>query len=160
MKAKAPLIVSIMVVAVFFTLNLSWARGGNAQRQRKPFERITRGVKSGAVTHRELKSLGREQRGIGKSIKKARSDGRVNARENYRIHKLRDRASKHIYLAKQNRAKRYSRKVHDRHRLFVRWPRCLHNPAHYWHKPAYYGYHIEGEFADPFYSFTWSIGWW
>lgn len=160
MRAKAPLIVSIVVVAVLFTLSLCWARGGNAQRQTKQFERITGGVKSGEITHRELKSLGREQLGILQSIKKARSDGRVNAREKRRIHKLQDRASKHIFLAKHNRAKWYSRKLHHRYRHFVHWPRCHHYPVYYWHKPAYYGYCIEGEYADPYYSFTWSIGRW
>ena len=160
MRAKAPLIVSIVVVAVLFTLSLYWAKGGNAQRQRKQFQRITGGVKSGEITHRELKRLGREHRGIRQTTKKARADDRVNAREKHRIHKLQDRASKHIYLAKHNRAKWYSRKLHHRHRHFGHRPRCHHYPVHYWHKPAYYGYHIGGEYADPYSSFTWSIGWW
>jgi hypothetical protein len=73
---------------------------------------------------------------------------------------LQNRASKHIYLAKHNRAKwhgwkpRYSRR-HGRLK-----PRCHPYPLHYWHKRAYYGYHFAGNYADPYYAFSWSIGWW
>jgi hypothetical protein len=173
MRAKALLIVSVVVVAVLFTLSLSWARGGNAQRQRKQFHRIVGGAKSGEVTHRELKSLGREQRRIRHTIRKARADGRFNARERHRIHTLQNRASKHIYLAKHNREKRHGWRPHYRHKHYWHKPRHRHYPSHYWHnpryhhyplhyghKPAYYGYHFAGGYADPYYSFNWSIGWW
>ena len=160
MRAKALLIVSVVLVALLFTLSLSWARGGNAQRQRKQFHRIAGGAKSGEITHRELKHLGREQRGIRHTIRKARADGRFNAREKHRIHKLQNRASKHIYLAKHNRAKRHGWKPYYRHRHVRVKPRYYHYPLHYWHKPAYCGYHFAGGYADPYYSFTWSIGWW
>ena len=160
MRAKTPLIAFIVVFTVLFTSSLSWARGGSADRQRKQFQRIRGGVKSGEVTRKEFKKLGREQRRIGQTIKNARADGRVNARERQRIHKLQDRSSKHIYLAKHNRAKQYFRKRHHGHKYFGHGPGYYPNPVHYWHKPTYNGYHFEGGYADPYYSFSWSIGWW
>jgi hypothetical protein len=160
MRAKTPLIAFIVVFTVLFTLGLSWARGGSAERQRKQFQRIRGGVKSGEVTRKEVKRLGREQRQIGQTIKNARADGRVNARERQRIHKLQDRSSKHIYLAKHNRAKRYFRKRPHGHKYLGHRPRYYCTPVHYGPRPTYYGYHFEGGYADPYYSFSWSIGWW
>jgi hypothetical protein len=160
MRAKALVIVSVAVFTLLFALSLSWAKGGNAQRQRKQFHRITGGVKSGEITPREFKSLGREQQEIRQSIKKTRADGGVSAREKHRIHKLQDRASRHIYLAKHNGAKPYSRKLHHRLRLLGDRPEYHLKPVPYWFEPTYYGYRFEWAYADPYYSLAWSIRWW
>ena len=160
MRAKTLLIAFMVVFTLIFTLNLSWARGGSTDRQRKQFQRIRGGVKSGEVTRKEFKRLGREQRRIGRSINKARADGRVNAREKGHIRKLQNRASKHIYLAKHNRAKPYFRKRPHGHKYLRHRHRSHCNPVHYGPRPTYYGYHFEGGYADPYYSFSWSIGWW
>ena len=160
MRAKTLTIVSIMVAAMLFTVSLSWAKGGNADRQKKQIRRISGGVKSGEITRKESKRLGREQRRIGQIKRNARADGRVNARERRRIHNLQDRASRHIYLAKHNGPKRYTWKPPHRHRHFRVKPGYHHYPLHYGHKPAYYGYHFGVGYADPHYSFSWSIGWW
>lgn len=151
MRAKTLVIVSIMVAAMLFTVSLCWAKGGNADRQKKQFRRISGGVKSGEITRREFKRLGREQRRIGQIKRNARADGRVKARERRRIHKLQDKASRHIYLAKHNGPNRQPWKPVHRHRQFRVRPGYHHYPVHYGHKSAYYGYH---------YSFAWSIGWW
>ena len=160
MRAKTVVIVSIMVAAMLFTVSLSWARGGIAERQKKQFRRINSGVKSGEITRRESKKLGREQRRIRQIRRHARADGRVNARERRHIHKLQERASRHIYLAKHNRLKRYPWKRIHRHRHFRPWPGHYCTPLHYGHKRAYYGYHFKMGYADPHYSFAWSVGWW
>jgi hypothetical protein len=173
MRAKTLVIVSIMVAAMLFTVSLSWAKGGNADRQKKQFRRISGGVKSGEITRRESKRLGREQRRIGQIKRNARADGRVNARERHRIHKLQNRASRHIYRTKHNEVRRYGYKPHYRHKHYWHKPRPHHYPVYYWHKsrhhhhplhyghkPAYYGYHFKMGYADPHYSFAWSIGWW
>lgn len=160
MRAKTLLIAFLVVLTLLFTLSLSWARGGSADRQRKQFQRIRGGVKSGEVTRKELKRLGRDQRRIGESIRNARADGRVNARERRHIHKLQNKASKHITLAKHNRAKPHFRLRPHRHRHLGHRPRYNCDPVHYGPRPRYYGYHFEGGYADPYYSFSWSIGWW
>jgi hypothetical protein len=173
MRAKTLVIVSIMVVTMLFTASLSWARGGNADRQRKQFHRITDGVKNKEVTHREFRSSGREQRRIRQTIKNARVDGRVNARERHRIHKLQNRASRHIYRTKHREVRRYGYKPHYRHKyywhkprhhqypVYYRHPSKHHDyPVYYGHEPTYYGHHFKGRYADPYYSFAWSIGWW
>ncbi len=160
MRAKTPLIAFLVVLTLLFTLSLSWAREGSADRQRKQFQRIRGGVKSGEVTRKEFKRLGREQRRIGESIKNARADGRVNARERRHIRKLQDKASKHIFLAKHNRANPYFRLGNHRHKALGPRPGYYSKPVHYGPRPIYYGTHFEGGYADPYYSFSWSIGWW
>jgi hypothetical protein len=164
MRAKTLLIAFLVVFTLLFTLNLSWARGGSAERQRKQFQRIRGGVKSGEITRKEFKRLGREQRRIGESIRNARADGRVNARESRHIRKSQNRASKHITLATHNRAKPYFRlRPHLRrhgHKHLGHRPSYYCNRVHYGPRPRYYGYHFEGGYADPYYSFSWSIGWW
>jgi hypothetical protein len=160
MRAKTLLIAFIMVFTVLFSLTLSWARGGIVDRQRKQIQRIRGGVRSGEVTRKESKKLGREQRRIRQAMKNARADGRVNFRERQRIHRLQDRAGKHIYLAKHNRAKRYWLKRHHGHKYLGHWRGYHHNRLHRRYRPPYSGYHIEGGYADPYYSFSWSIGWW
>jgi hypothetical protein len=160
MRAKTLSIAFLVVFTLLFTLSLSWARGGSTDRQGKQFQRIRGGVKGGDVTRKEFKKLSREQRRIGRTIKNARADGRVNARERRHIHKFQNRASKHIYLAKHNRAKPYFRLGPHRHKDLGHRPRYYFNPVHYGPRPTYYGYHFKGGYADPYYSFSWSIGWW
>ena len=159
MKAKTLFIASMVVFALLFTLNLSWARGESTERQRKQFQRIRGGVKSGEVTRKEFKRLAREQRRIDRSISKARSDGRINARERHHIRKLQNKASKHIYQANHNRAKPHLAKRHHGHKSWAHGTRYYCNPVHYGPRPTYYGTHFAGKYADPYYSFSWSIGW-
>jgi hypothetical protein len=80
MRAKTLTIVSIMVAAMLFTVSLSWAKGGNADRQKKQIRRISGGVKSGEITRKESKRLGREQRRIGQIKRNARADGPIRCR--------------------------------------------------------------------------------
>ena len=160
MRAKTLLITFLVVFTLLFTLSLSWAKGGSADRQRRQIQRIRSGVKSGEVTRKEFKRLGREQRRTGESIRNARADGRVNARERRHIRELQDRASKHIFLAKHNRVKSYFRSGPHRHKHLGHGPRDYCNPIQYRPRPIYYGTHFAGGYADPYYSFSWSIGWW
>lgn len=158
---------------MLFTVSLSWAKGGHAARQKKQFRRVGGGVKSGEITRREFKRLGREQWRIGQTTKNARADGRYSARERHRIHKLQNRASRHIYRTRHNEVRRHGYKPHYRHKYYWHGTRHLHYPTHYWHRskhhgypvyywhePTYDGYHFKGRYADPYFSFAWSIGWW
>ncbi len=160
MRAKTLLITSLVVFTLLFTLSLSWARGGSAERQRRQIQRISGGAKIGEVTRKEFKRLGREQRRIGEGIRNARADGQVNARERRHIRKLQDRASKHIYLAKHNRVEPYFPSGPNRHKHLGHGPRYYCNPIHHRPRPIYYGTHFAGGYAGPYYSFSWSIGWW
>lgn len=159
MKAKALMIGSIFVAILLIAVNTSWAKGGIAHRQMKQSNRITDGLKSGEITHRELVRLNKEQWRIQQAIRKAWADGRLKPHERRRIHRLQDRASKHIYRHKHNRVKRYRSRPYHRHRHYRHRP--VHYGYHFHHRyrPTYYGTYFKGRYSEPHYSFAWSVGW-
>ena len=72
------------------------------KRQRHQQRRIYQGVRSGELTRRETVRLQREQYGVRRVERKAKSDGTVTARERARLHREQNQASRHIYRAKHN----------------------------------------------------------
>jgi len=78
-------------------------------RRNKQANRISEGVRNGDITRKEYRRLDKEQRGINRAYRRAVSDGHLSRHEHQRLHKLRDRAGRHIYRARHNHAtpKRY-----------------------------------------------------
>ncbi|HVF56775.1 MAG TPA: hypothetical protein VM934_11530 [Pyrinomonadaceae bacterium] len=72
---------------------------GRQQHQQK---RIYRGVRSDELTNRETFRLEREQFGIRREERRAKSDGVLTARERAQLQKDLNQASRHIYRAKHN----------------------------------------------------------
>lgn len=159
MRAKPLVIFSLVIVVLLFTLSLSWAGGGIVQRQAKQFNRINGGLRSGAITKKEFASLSREQWRIKQTTRKARADGSVNVRERRRIDRLQDKASKHIYQARNNQSRRYSCEPQYGQRHFHGKPRYNDYSVHYRCAPTTYGFQLRGRYSEPYYSFAWSILW-
>ena len=66
--------------------------------------RIHSGVESGSLVPREVHRLRHEQRHIQNTRNRMRAnDGKIGAIGRARLHRMQDRASRHIYRAKHNR---------------------------------------------------------
>ena len=84
------------------TAGSAWA-GEYVGRQTRQFDRIERGVHSGQLTRGEARSLYSEQRHIRQATKRAWADGRLTRHERMRLHRMQDKAGRHIYGLKHNR---------------------------------------------------------
>ena len=146
MKSRTLKILPMAIGLVLIVVSVSWARDPISHRQKKQSQRITHGIRSGEVTDREFVRLNREQRRIGKHKRRARGDGYISNKERRHLHRMKDRASAHIYRAKHNRASTYA-------------CRPTHKPLHFWHRPVYHGYYMNGIFFEPSWSVGWSMGW-
>ncbi len=71
-------------------------------RQNIQSKRITRGVKSGALTKGETASVLKAQKGIREEKREARADGTVTGAERKEIHQEQNQASRKIYKKKHN----------------------------------------------------------
>ena len=60
-------------------------------------------VKSGEVTHRELKRIRKDQRKIARMDRRFGGDGRYTKRERRKLNSALDRASRRVYRVKNNR---------------------------------------------------------
>jgi hypothetical protein len=146
MKSRTLKILPIAIGLVLVLVSISWARDPISNRQMKQSKRITHGIRSGEVTDREFVRLNREQRRIGKYKRRARGDGYISHREGRSLHRMQDRASAHIYRARQNRASHYA-------------CRPAHKHLHFPRRPVYHGCCVSGVFFEPYWSFGWSMGW-
>jgi hypothetical protein len=106
MKTMQWKILAMVIGALFMIAGEAWAQGPVGRRQARQSQRIVQGVRSGAVSAREQGVLKREQRHIQKSKMRAFADGRVSPKERACLRRMQDRASRHIYRAKHNRASR------------------------------------------------------
>lgn len=75
-------------------------------RQDAQRARIAEGMKSGELTAREAKRLGKNQRRIAAKEHKYREDGVLTARERKKLHKSLNKSSKRIYKQKHDRQSR------------------------------------------------------
>jgi hypothetical protein len=101
----------VMSVGILMSLTAaSFAHGnkvpGARKRQNEQQQRIRQGVRSGELTKGEVRSIGKEQRGIHQEIRESKSDGIVTRAERRDIHQEQNQASRHIYRAKHNRRDR------------------------------------------------------
>lgn len=79
-----------------------WAEGRIPCRQAEQGRRIAAGVRYGRITPGEYDRLSREQRRIRQTGRLARADGCLGPRERRHIHRMQERAGKHIRRARQN----------------------------------------------------------
>lgn len=146
MKSRMLKILPMTIGLVLIVVSISWARDPISHRQMKQSQRITHGIISGEITDREFVSLNREQRRVGKYKRQVRGDGRISHTESRLLYRMQDRASAHVYRAKHNRASNYAFGP-------------THKSLHFWHRPVYHGYFMNGIFFEPSCSIGWSIGW-
>jgi len=84
------------------TAGSSWA-GDYSARQGPQCKRIHQGVHSGTLTRGEARTLLREQHHIRQAIKRAWADGHLTRLERVRVHRMQERAGRHICGLKHNR---------------------------------------------------------
>jgi hypothetical protein len=71
-------------------------------RQAHQQARIADGVADGSLTRPEARHLQKQQRHIRHAERHAKADGVVTAQERHRLHRLQDRASRHIHHQKHD----------------------------------------------------------
>jgi hypothetical protein len=144
MKTRQWMILALGTGMLLFTGMDAWAGERVGRRQAKQSWRIAQGVRSGQITDREYCRLKRDQRRIQQHKARAWADGHLNCREKRRISKMQDRASRHIYRAKHNRARQ-------------RTCRYRQQTLHFSKGPAYdkFAVTVRGVFVEP----CWSLGW-
>ena len=155
----------LFVTGVMFSILLllggtALAAGTIGQRQAKQQERISQGVRTGAVNRHELRNLRQDQRRIQVAKQHARKDGFVTRKEVNRIHRMQDRASNRIYRAKAN-----NRHHHGPVRHQVRHYRTYHRPVPVCVAPAIRphvvypgGGYISGAVIQPGFAMALSVG--
>ncbi len=92
-----------LLVLVFLQVGISQAHGPYAKRQHQQMKRIVKGVRSGEVTRRESRYLGKEQHRIQKQRRHFLADGWLSRGERQRLYRLQGKASSDIYRARHNR---------------------------------------------------------
>jgi hypothetical protein len=107
------LLVILLTIGLSFTLSaVTFAQEAGTKtpvinkRQRIQRHRVRQGVRSGELTAKETRRLGKEQREIRQDKKEAKSDGTVTLDERKDILKDQNKASRHVYRAKHNRRAR------------------------------------------------------
>ena len=85
-----------------------------AQRLDHQQHRIAKGVRSGKLTHREVKKLRAEQREIRRLVRRFQSDGHFSGKELRYLDKRLDRVSLKIKRMKHNDIRRYVQ-LHERY---------------------------------------------
>jgi hypothetical protein len=144
MKTKQWKILAMVIGALFIMAGEAWAQASVGRRQARQYQRITQGVRSGQISARECNVLKREQKCIQKLKIRACADGRIRSWERARLHRMQDRAGRHIYKAKHNRAYRRVCAPHDRGLYFRN--RRAYDPC---------GVTVGGFTVKP----SWSLGW-
>jgi hypothetical protein len=168
MKTKILIITLTTMVFVFLAAGISWSGERFHHRQKRQLTRIADGIRSGEITNREFRHLNREQWRIRQFKKRARADGWISRPERKRLHRMHEKAGKHIYRAKHNGARydgcRKKRKHHyDGHRSnYGHRPKYQHHrrhpkPYHYGHRPAHEGFRVNAQIFQPGWSLAWSL---
>ncbi len=104
---KVGILVGIGALAGLFAFSsVAMAAGRVGHRQIRQQERIHQGIRSGALTQREVRNLERWQRRIQQKKRRAWSDGFLTLRERARLEYMQDRASHRIYHYKHNEMSR------------------------------------------------------
>lgn len=106
--------VAVLIAATLLsTTVITLARSTSGQvtpsidrRERRQSRRIRQGVRSGSLTRREARNVAAQQARIRAHERRARSDGRVTARERASIQRQENRASRNIYRKKHNNRNR------------------------------------------------------
>jgi hypothetical protein len=98
-----------MLLAGFVTLMIAGTTLALDQVDKREIvqkERIENGVKDGSLTRHEARKLNREQRRIHRVERRSERDGVVTPREDKRLDRMQDKASRDIYKQKHDKQER------------------------------------------------------
>ena len=76
------------------------------KREHRQRERIEQGVDNGSLTRHEARKLTREQRHIRRADRRANADGVVTPKEEKRLDRMQNKASRDIYREKHDAQER------------------------------------------------------
>lgn len=103
---KKIIIKSLILAGLFFALGFdSTAQTATpkvSDRHVNQCKRISEGVRSGELTHKEIKQIVRQQRNIQRTKRRAKADGKVTLVEKAIIVSKQDHASRNIARKKHN----------------------------------------------------------
>ncbi len=104
-KAIFSILISLVLMLGFTSIALAWDDCTSIdERQLRQARRIQSGLERGELTRWEYERLRREQYRIERAEGRAWADGWLSKAERRRLHKMLDRASRHIYRARHNEA--------------------------------------------------------
>lgn len=152
---KKYLWIGLLLCSLFVWTGSAFAAGPVKQRQIRQQQRIEQGVRNGTLTHGELKRLNREQHRIARFKHKAMQDHRITRHEARRIHNHQERANRHIYQYKHNRAKQP--RVAHYHRYYHQDYRPAAKSRKHCQVDRYPGNSISGVLAQPGLSLAWNV---
>jgi len=99
---KKAIVFCLLVAFGTVTASAQTATPRVTKRQVNQQERISNGVKSGALTPREARRLERQEGKIAIDKAKAKSDGVVTPQERAKLTREQNRTSRHIYRQKHD----------------------------------------------------------
>jgi len=97
---------SLMVFACVVGASAPAFAGQAGERGARQQDRISQGIKSGALTRPEARKLRAEQKKIRVVKKRAARDGKVSVKERRKIERLQKKASRNISSFKHNNRRR------------------------------------------------------
>jgi hypothetical protein len=106
MKNKTITTIFLTSILTVMWCSAAWAADRFNTRDNRQTRRIHQGIHSGKITRPEVHYLKKEQRRIDHAYDRALADGYLNRHERWRLNKMQNRASRHIYRAKHNCAHR------------------------------------------------------
>lgn len=106
MKRAISITLSAMFVVVLGVTAVAQTTPGVDRREHRQQVRIRHGVRSGSLTRHEALRLERQQARTRAIEAKAKSDGKVTARERARLQHRENRTSRHIYRQRHDRQTR------------------------------------------------------
>lgn len=90
----------------YISLQAAEAKDRSDRRQSRQGARVREGVKSGELTRGEAAKLRSQQRRINRTEKRMEADGELSGKEEAKLERMQDRASKNIYRKKHNERER------------------------------------------------------
>ena len=102
MRFARPVTIALLALAGFTAAQAATDTPRVDARQAHQQARIADGVADGSLTKPEARHLQKQQRHIRHAERHAKADGVVTARERHRLHRLQDRASRHIHRQKHD----------------------------------------------------------
>ncbi len=97
MRLARPLTIALLSLAGITAAHAATDTPRVDARQAHQQARIADGVADGSLTRAEARHLRQQQRHIQHAERHAKADGVVTAQERHRLHRLQDRASRHIH---------------------------------------------------------------
>lgn len=104
------LIYTVFLVLVFTSTTEAGVREKSKKREFRQEARIKKGVESGKLNKNEAKRLVKQQKHIDNYKRKIASDGEITKKEQYKLRKKQDFASKSIYKEKHDKQNQWKSK--------------------------------------------------